>query len=255
MSLYTPDRPIRLSTGVFTDEELDYFDSLGPDYFPSEETHPVGESSWHYLSIKLAFELLERVFPEPSDVLISANQFIYWDRQQKGLVTGPDLFVVKGVGRRPRSVYKTWEEGDKTPDVVFEFASEETWRNDLSDKKTLFEKTLRISEYFLFDPMEGLYPEKLLGYRLIGGVYQRIEMQSGHLYSEELELELLVSGRYLRFFDPKLGELIPTAAEIELARRKAELARQQEAEARQQAELEVARLRAELVALRNRVTQ
>src|SRR6266699_2369785 len=101
MSLITPDRGVRLSSGVFTDEELDYIDSLGPDYFPSEEVHPVGETTWHYLSIKLAFELLERVFPEPSDVLIAADHFLYWDPRQKGQVVGADLYVVKGAGRRP----------------------------------------------------------------------------------------------------------------------------------------------------------
>ena len=138
MSLMMPEKPVRLSTGVFTDEELDYFDSLGPDYFPEEETNPVGETD--YLCIDLLFNLLLRVFPDPSDVLSAVNNFIYWDRTQKGQVVGPDLYGVKGAGRRIRGVYKTWEEGGRTPDVVFEFASNKTWQIDLTTKKDTQER-------------------------------------------------------------------------------------------------------------------
>jgi len=95
MALPTLIKPAHLSTGVFTDEELDYLDSLGPDYFPCTEIRPVSESTQHYLTVKLAFELLERVFPEPSDVFIGASNFIYWDRTQKGLVVSADLYIVK----------------------------------------------------------------------------------------------------------------------------------------------------------------
>jgi Uma2 family endonuclease len=239
MNLSIPKNPLRLSTGVFTDHELDYFDTLGPDYFPSEETQKVSESDAHYLSIKLAFELLERVFPEPSDVYIAANHFIYWDRRQKGLVLGPDLYVAKGVGRRRRDSYKVWEEGGQVPNVVFEFASDETWKKDLREKKDYYERDLTIPEYFLFDPVGGRYPRKLQGFRLEGGTYRPIPLTDDRLYSEQLDLNLVSDGIYLRFFDPHKGALVPSPAE--------------DLEARTRMEAENARLRAELEALRRNV--
>lgn len=239
MSLIMPEKPVRLSTGVFTDEELDYFDSLGPDYFPEEETNPVGETDYHYLCIHLVFDLLMRVFPDPSDVLLAVNNFVYWDRNQKGLVVGPDLYVVKGAGRRIRGVYKTWEESGRTPDVVFEFASNKTWQIDLTTKKHTYEQALGVREYFLFDPFGGRYPQKLQGFRLEQGVYQPIALEGDRLFSEQLNLELVPDGIYLRLFDREAGALIPTPAEVE--------------QARQQAELEIGRLRAELEALRARL--
>jgi len=250
MSTVTIPKPIRLSTGVFTDAELDYFDSLGEDYFPSEETHPVGETDWHYLSISTAFQLLHLVFPEPSDVYIAANHFIYWDRTQKGQVVGPDLYVVKGVGRRARSSYKVWEEGERTPDVVFEFASEETGKQDLGAKKDTYEQALKVPEYFLFDPVGTIYPERLQGFRLEQGVYEPIALVDGRLTSVELGLELLPTGILLRFYDPVRRVLIPTAAEAEAARTQAEAWAEAEAAARQQAKAENARLRAEIESLR-----
>lgn len=250
----------RMSTGVFTDAELDYFDSLDADYFPSEETPKVGETTWHYLSIKLAFNLLERVFPEPSDVFIAANHFLYWDPRQRGQVIGADLYVVKGVGRKNRSSYKVWEEGGRVPDVVFEFASEETWRKDRADKKRLYEQDLRIPEYFLFDPIGRFLPHQLEGFRLEAGVYQPIEPANGRLHSEQLGLELLAEGMYLRFFDPTTGALVPTPEEVEMARREAEAKAEAEKNARLEAEAkatkaeaENVRLRAEMEALRRRL--
>ncbi|HLJ55330.1 MAG TPA: Uma2 family endonuclease [Chthonomonadaceae bacterium] len=249
MSLTTIRRP-RLSTGVFTDEELDYYDSLGPDCFPEEEENRVGETDYHYLSIHTAFELLKRVYPDPSDVHIAANNFIYWDRNEKGLVVAPDLYVVKGAGRRIRGVYKTWEEGGRTPDVVFEFASDKTWQSDLSGKKDLYERALGVREYFLFDPVGGRYPVKLQGFRLAQGEYQPIPLMGDRLTSDQLGLDLLADGLYLRFFDPDCGELIPTTEEIEQLREKAEAAVEAETRARREAEAELARLRAELETLR-----
>ena len=71
------------------------------------------------------------------------------------------------------------------------------------------------------------------------GAFRPIPLEGDRLYSEQLDLELMPDGIYLRLFDRKTGELIPAPAEVE--------------QARQQAELEIGRLRAELEALRGRL--
>lgn len=60
-------------------------------------------------------------------------------------------------------------------------------------------------------------------------------------------------GIYLRLFDRKTGELIPTPAEVEQARLTEVSLRKQEEDLRRQAELEVVRLRAELEARRGKL--
>jgi len=76
-------------------------------------------------------------------------------------------------------------------------------------------------------------------------------------YSEQLELEIKADGPHLRFIDPKTGQGIPRPSELaqmvktEHLRAENETARADtEAKARQDAEAEIARLRAELDAVR-----
>jgi len=114
-----------------------------------------------------------------------------------------------------------------------------------------YERVLRVPEYFVFDPTGRYVKEQLRGYRLDGGAYQVISPRDGRLHSEQLGLEIVVSGSYFRFVDPATGILILSPEE---ARKEAEALAAAEIRARQAAEAEVARLRAELDAIRNQAT-
>ena len=179
----------------------------------------------------------------------------------------PDVFVVRGVPKRDRRIYKVWEEG-KAPDVVFELTSASTRLADLGPKKGTYE-VLSVWEYFLFDPLEEYLEPPLQGYRLGERGYRWIEDRP--LTSEVLGLELRVEEGWLRLYERKTGRRLPTPAEVAEVRRQAEARAEQEAEARRQAEArakqeaearrqaearaqaaeeELARLRAELARLR-----
>jgi hypothetical protein len=114
----------------------------------------------------------------------------------------------------------------------------------------IYERQLRVPEYFVFDPTGRYIPEQLRGYRLVDGAYQPIQASGGRLRSRALDLDILVSGPYFRFADPATGELVPTPEEIDASRLHAEAQAATEARARLAAEAEIARLRAELDALR-----
>ena len=95
---------------------------------------------------------------------------------------------------------------------------------------------MKVAEYFQFDPTGDYLHPRLQGQRLQGERYQSIELRDDRMFSEQLGLELAVQDDALRFYDPVRGEWLRTYEEAEAQR--------------QAAEAEVAKLRAELEALR-----
>src|SRR5262249_30885675 len=150
----------------------------------------------------------------------------------------PDVLVALGVGTHPRRSYRVWEEGT-LPRVLFEVASENTWREDAGDKREVYER-LGVAEYFLFDPERRFLDPPLQGYRLQEGAYVPLERdEGGGLTSEELGLRLVPAGRMLRLIDVRTGEPVLTRAErVEQEREQVERERQRAEQERQRAEQE-----------------
>jgi Uma2 family endonuclease len=184
---------------------------------------------------------LTNFFRDEPDVYVSGNLLIYYVEGDPRKRVAPDVFVVRGVSKGLRRIYKLWEEG-RPPDAVIELSSRQTWREDLQVKWRLYEQ-LGVKEYFIFDPEYDYLDEPLIGYRLEEGQYVLLEVKDGRVRSEVLGLELVDTGETLRLFDPQAGQFLPTPVE-EAALRRAE------ADARRQAEAEAARLREELKRLR-----
>ena len=116
----------------------------------------------------------------------------------------PDVAVADDVDPEPilaypSTSYTIWEVG-KPPDFVVEIASAETYEKDLERKPGIYE-SLGISEFWLFDHTGGaFYGQGLMGYRLVDGSYERMELfvngdglECG--YSEVLGLNLCVADR------------------------------------------------------------
>jgi len=195
----------------------------------------MGETDYHTLAIMLLREVLEDFFAQAgrADVHVASTMVMYYQQGVPSSRRDPDVLVTLGVGNHQRRSFRVWEEG-KVPDVLFEIASESTWREDVGAKRQLYEQ-LGIREYFLFDP-EGLYLNPpLQGFRLSpAGSYVSIQPgQGGALESLALGLLLVPQGNVLRVADLQTGQLFPTRAE-----------RAEQAEERaEQAEAEVERLR------------
>jgi len=223
--------------------------------YPETDGKPMAETDVPaHLMMDLRFAL-DSFFRDEPDVYVSGNLLIYYVEGDPKKRVAPDVFVVRGVSRGPRRIYKLWEEG-RPPEVVVELSSRQTWREDLHVKWQLYAQ-LGVREYFIFDPEYDYLPEPLVGYRLEEGGYAPLEVTGGRVRSEVLGLELVDTGETLRLCDPRTGQFLPTGLEEAAARQQAEeahraeaAARQRAEEARQQAEAEVARLRAELKRLR-----
>jgi Uma2 family endonuclease len=230
-----------------------------PEYYPDSDGRPMGETPRHVQNLRYLIEPLEVWLADDPQAFVAGNMFVYYVRGDRWRHVSPDVFVVRGIPKvttPERRRYLVWEEG-KAPDLVIELTSASTREEDLDDKMALYQDTLRVREYFLFDPHEEYLHPRLQGYRLAEGRYQPIEPVAGRLPSEVLGLHLEGDGPLLRLYDPATGRRLPIPPEerearlqAEAAQQRAERERQQAETARQQAEAEVERLRRELEELR-----
>jgi len=185
---------------------------------------------------------LKEYFRHRDDVYISGNLFLYYEEGNRSAVVAPDVFVVFGVANQQRRIYKLWEE-DKAPDIVIELTSESTYRTDLSDKRLLYE-TLKVREYFLFDPLQDYLRPPLQGFRLVESYYLPVipEPWAGgewQIHSQVLDLTIRTDGPTLRLYDPAQERYLLNHAEEAAARQAAE-------KRAETAEAELVRLRAML---------
>jgi Uma2 family endonuclease len=213
------------------------------------------ESGWHFLQLHLLLELISQAMMEQgrSDFYAGGNMFVYYSVEQAREVAsgrpyfrGPDVFWVDGVAPTPiRKTWAAWKEGGRLPDFIVELLSSSTAKIDRVDKKDLYARVFRTSEYFLYDPET----RKLEGLRLMGTAYQpMIPSGQGRFWSQQLGAFLgpwhgiydRQEDDWIRLFRPD-GTLVPTKDELSEAERHRAEANLQRAE---QAEAEVARLRA-----------
>ncbi len=207
------------------------------DQLPYSDGVPM-ESERHFLQMSLLLESLKLAWKERDDFYAGGDMFVYFSLDQtKGRdFRGPDFFVVLDVPRRERKSWVVWQEG-KGPDLVLELLSESTAEVDRGEKKEVYEKQLRVPEYYWYDP----FTQELAGFYLQGGRYVALEGDGGTgLTSRLLGLQLEVrEGLYQGLRAPWLrwatleGEILPTAEE---AAQKAEEAAQKAEETAQKAE-------------------
>jgi Uma2 family endonuclease len=210
--------------------------------YPERDGKRLGETDAHRREILAIIAMLEQYFADHANVYVSGNLMFYYEKGNPSAVVSPDVFVVKGVPKKERRIYKLWEEREP-PVAVFEITSRSTRLEDKGTKRELF-AMLRVREYFLFDPLAEYLKPPLQGFVLKDDEFFQIDPEpDGALVSHELGLRLLRDGSYLRLSDNATGQPLLRPAELDAARRAAEARAQT-------AEQEVERLRAELARLR-----
>ncbi len=201
--------------------------------YPERDGKPMGETEVHITVIVDTMTTLRDFFRAQSDVYVAGNMLFYYVEGRPRLFIVPDVFVVKGVPKGERRIYKLWEE-KQAPAVIFEITSRSTRREDTKEKHELY-AGLEVREYFLFDPLEEYLRPSLQGFTLARRNYQPIQADAdGALLSRELGLNLQREGKCLRFIVAETGERLLTpaegferarAAEAELEQLRAEIAR------------------------------
>jgi len=207
--------------------------------YPTRDGKPMAETDEHRIEMQnWVINVLEDHFRDDPAVYVSGNNFLYFVEGDPHTCVSPDSYVIKGVEKRLRDIYKVWEEGDRVPCFVMEITSKNTRREDLGDKMAKYRDDLGVKEYFLFDPRRDWVGENLRGFALQAGVYQPIVANpAGRLPSRELGLEIGVVQGHVRFFSPGAAEPLPTYVETaERERKRAEEQRTRAEEQRTRAE-------------------
>jgi Uma2 family endonuclease len=229
---------------AITERELNARRPRPVDY-PESDGKPMGETDWH---VQLTMEMVAALrlhFQDREDVYSAGNNFIYFEEGNPKARVSPDSYVVFGVPNRLRRSYFTWREGGRTPEIVFEFTSRKTKREDAERKFRLYQDVLRVPEYVMFDPDADFLKPRLRLFRLARGVYQAVPVQDDRAHSDVLNLDLVPRDKALRLSDAVTGKLIPDImermllAQAEAQRAEAETSRAEE-EARR-AEVETRR--------------
>lgn len=204
-------------------------------YYPESDGQPMAETDIHRNLMTELIGELEAFFRHDPTVYVSGNLLLYYEKGNAKKNVSPDVFVVKGVSKEERRIYKLWDEG-KAPDVVMELSSRRTWGDDLQKKWRLYAR-LGVQEYYIFDPEYDYLDPALAAYRLKRGELVKVKVKNRRVLSEALGLELVDTGKTLRFYNPETRQFLPTRSEAEAAQQQAEARAQAEAQARQVAEL------------------
>ncbi len=173
----------------------------------------MAETDFHRILMTALIGTLDFRFADDPMVYVSGNLLMYYVRGNKRKHVSPDVFVVKGVEKKLRLNYLTWEEG-KTPNAVIEITSKSTRKEDTDTKFVLYRDVLKVKEYFQFDPFgDYLKPDRLRGYRLRKGEYVPIALVDGRMLSLVLGLHLERDSNTLRLYDPETKTWLLTADE------------------------------------------
>jgi len=221
-------------------------------YYDSHSTQEdlMGETAFHRALVQYLIDVLTWLF-HGQLCAIYGNLNIYQTKDYYEHPVAPDVAVIKGVAYK--QLTRSWRVGKSgpAPQVVFEIASEETWRKDLLDKPGKY-ADMGVQEYYAYDPHEfPLSPSKnrrLFGWQLDPDSRTMKEMQprsDGSLWSANLESWLVPDGTMLRLYD-RAGQMRLTGMEAEAQQRLIE-AQQRQTEAQLK---EVAMKRAEAEARR-----
>jgi Uma2 family endonuclease len=199
-----------------------------PIEYATSDGKPMAETDIHYLLMTALRQTLDHFFADEPTIYVSGNLLMYYVRGNNRKHVAPDVFVVKGVEKKTRLYFKTWEER-RTPNTVIEITSKTTRKEDIDTKFVLYRDTLKVKEYFLFDPFgDYLKPDRLRGFRLRKGEYEPIALVDGRMPSKELGLHLERSGDDLRLYDPlKNAWLLTPDERAEQERQRAERAEQE----------------------------
>jgi Uma2 family endonuclease len=207
--------------------------------YPESDGKPMAETPLHMRVMWDSIQTLNFWYADNPKVYVWGNMFLYYRRGDSSAAVSPDVMAIYGVDKnKERNVFKVWEER-RRPSAVIEITSRKTKREDQKDKFVLYRDTLKVKEYFLFDPRAEYLKQALKGFRLRAGQYVPIEEVDGRLPSKVLDLHLQRNGRELRFWNPATKTWLPTPDELrEMAQAECDLAEQERDLAKREVEFE-----------------
>src|SRR5258706_8957889 len=96
-------------------------DQVASIYYPESDGKPMAETDVHRGMIVYLTTALENFFRDEPDTYVSGDLLLYYAKGDPKKRVAPDVFVVRGVPKGNRRIYKLWEEG-RPPNVIFELS-------------------------------------------------------------------------------------------------------------------------------------
>lgn len=93
--------------------------------YPESDGKPMAETDIHRRLLTTLVFTLETHFQNEPDVYASGNLLVYYVEGNPAKCFAPDVFVVRGVPKGERRIYKLWEEG-VAPQIIIELTSRKT---------------------------------------------------------------------------------------------------------------------------------
>ena len=207
--------------------EKDYYYLSSADeeeiIYPEQREDDMGETSIHISLIADFLKILKLFFKKHEDVFLSGNMNLYYEEKNPNKWYAPDLLVAFGVPNHDRSSYQVWKE-KVFPQVIFEVASERTWKTDVSEKLEIYSE-LGAEEYYILDPEFAYLPAPMMAFHRQGERLLTAPINNDRIFSPRLSLEILRTENNFRLFNPQTNEFLRTLeeAENELEKLKAEI--------------------------------
>ena len=205
-----------------------YYSSSPPKQetiYPEQREDDMGETSIHAKLINKLLAILLYYFEKRTDVFLSGNMNLYYEEDNPNKWYAPDLLIAFGVKNHERSSYQIWKE-EVFPQVIFEVASERTWKTDISEKLEFYSQQ-GVEEYYILDPEFAYLPAPMLAFHHENGRLLSSTIKDDRIFSPRLGLEIVRTEKDFRLFDPNTNEFLHTLeeAEAEIKRLKAEIER------------------------------
>src|SRR5438270_11261249 len=108
---------------------------LGNPTYPTTDGKPMAETDLHRMLMSDLIATLDAHFVDDPMTYVSGNLLVFYEPGNRRRHVSPDVFLVRGVEKKPRLNYLIWEERGHAPDVVIELTSASTRREDV-DKKS-----------------------------------------------------------------------------------------------------------------------
>jgi Uma2 family endonuclease len=122
--------------------------------YPDSDGKPMADNpkQWDYIAlIKNGFEVL---FQDRPDVFVGGDQLWYAEKGNPKERLAPDTLIAFGRPKGYRGAYKTWEEDNIEPQVVYEVRSPRNTRPEMKRKREFYERH-GVTEYIEYDPDRG----------------------------------------------------------------------------------------------------
>ncbi|MGI8641994.1 MAG: Uma2 family endonuclease [Pyrinomonadaceae bacterium] len=182
-------------------------------FYPEQRADDMGETSIHAKLINKLLAMLLQFFEQHEDVFLSSNMNLYYEEKNPNKWLAPDLLISFGVPNHERSSYQVWKE-KVFPQVIFEIASNSTWKDDISEKYEIYE-LFGVEEYYVLDPEFAYLPASMLAFHRQGERLLAVQILENRVFSPRLGLEIVQTERGFRLFNPHTNEFLRTLEEAE----------------------------------------